>query len=260
MRLRIALFLLVPQFFSAQAISPVLLQQQELLAETFVGADKYGNLYTTTQRVFYKISEKKTFQFSDLQLGPISSVDLINPLRITVFYDQFNTAVILDNTLNEITRIDFNQNGDFKNISHARTASDRRLWIFNVDLQQLELYDYQSKRVVAISPPFSDTATAMTSNFNTCYVFTRNGLKVFNNYGSLLKTVPVSEVSQAFLNKETLLVQQDKKILLLPEGVLDFKDVNLVEKQFKQLFYANEILYIYDGAFLRTYTLKLSKN
>jgi len=260
MRNFLLLLLFIPHLHFSQEYKAVLIQEQKLAADQFVGADEYKNKYIINGRVFSKISAEKTYQFSDLQLGPISSVDIINPLRITLFYDQTNTALILDNTLNEITRINFNRLENFRNVSYARTASERRLWIFNIDLQQLELFDYQTNKIITSSPPLSATAVNMTSNFNRCYVYTDKELKIYNNYGSLLNSVAILGLSQLHQNNDMLFALRNDTVVVLPKDKMDFKEVNLDEKQVKQLYYANEILYIYGGRTLRTYFLKLPKN
>lgn len=260
MRNFLLLLLFFPHLHFSQEYQGVFIQEQKLAADEFLGADEYKNLYTITGRVFYKTSTEKIYQFSDLQLGPISSVDLINPLRITLFYSQTNTALILDNMLNEITRINFNQLDNFRNVSNARTASDRRLWIFNIDLQQLELFDYQTNKIITSSPPLSATAISMASNFNRCYVYTGKELKIYNTYGSLLHTIPILGLSQIYQNNDVLFALHNDTVMILPKNKLDFMEVNLDEKQSKQLYYANEILYIYGEKTLRTYSLKLPKN
>lgn len=260
MRGLLLLFILIPLFAVAQELKVVPIERIPLVADQFVGADEYKNLYTITGRVFYKTSTEKTYRFSDLQLGPISSVDLINPLRITLFYNQTNTALILDNTLNEITRVNFNQLEDFRNVSHARTASERRLWIFNIDRQQLELFDYQTNKIITSSPPLSATAVGMTSNFNRCYVYTGKELKIYNNYGSLLNSVAILGLSQLHQNNDVLFALRNEIVVMLPKDKMDFVEVNLDEKQIEQLYYANEFLYIYRLETLTTYSLKLPKN
>jgi hypothetical protein len=37
----------------------------------------------------------------------ITKVDLQNPLKIVLFYESFNSALLLDNQLNEIQKINF---------------------------------------------------------------------------------------------------------------------------------------------------------
>ena len=64
-----------------------------------------------------KKQEDKLLKYSNLQLGPITSANSFNPLKINVFYKAFNTVIILDNRLAEIYKIDFNQTKPYKNIS-----------------------------------------------------------------------------------------------------------------------------------------------
>ena len=66
-----------------------------------------------------------------------------------MFYKDFNTVVILDNRLAEIYKIDFNTKQPYKNVSHITTGYDNALWLFNSDLQILELYDYKADKVRA---------------------------------------------------------------------------------------------------------------
>lgn len=85
MRGLIFLFILIPLFAVAQELKVIPIVQIPLVADQFIGVDEYKSLYYIKGNIFHKTSTEKTYQFSDLQLGPISSVDLINPLRITLF-------------------------------------------------------------------------------------------------------------------------------------------------------------------------------
>ena len=259
MRLFLIFFWFFLQGF-AQKSKATFLEQLPLVADQFVGIDDFKNVYSITERVLSKRSAEHRYQFSDLQLGQISSVDIINPLRITVFYDQFNTVVILDNRLNEITRVNFNRLENFRNVSFARTASDRKLWIFNVDLQRLELFDYQNNKVITTSPPLSETAVNMVSNFNTCWVYTGNSLKTYNIYGSLISSSPLNNITQLHQNDGRLFAIQKDKIVYKAKNTEVFETVPLNENKVKELYYADEILYIYDGRILKSYSLKLPKN
>ena len=260
--MRILLFIVL-----ISVISPVIAQEIEITpistipfkTEKFIGVDEYKNIYTTNGAVLYKSNAEKTLQFSDIQLGFIKSVDILNPLRITVFYDQFNTAVILDNRLNEITRINFNQLENFKNIIYARTASDRRLWIYNQDLQQLELFDYRINRVEKSSPPVSQQVLGMASNFNYCWLLTESELLKYNTYGSLIYKMPKGSIDQAFMVNDDLLVLDKGTLKILMKGDDNFQSLNLSEKDIEQFSMTGEILYIYLGDSLATYELKLPK-
>ena len=64
-----------------------------------VAIDKLGNEYSINEN---EISKNDNLFFSDFSLGNISSIDLYNPLKIKVWYGNYNTLIILDNFLNEM--------------------------------------------------------------------------------------------------------------------------------------------------------------
>jgi len=166
----------------AQDLKTSLIKSYPLKADVFYGADSFENTYYSINNVLYKATPKKTYEYNNLALGAISSVSIYNPLELVVFYRDFNSLVILDNTLNEIQKIAFLD----KNISLVAKADKNRLWLYNVDVQQLELYDYKTKTVLSKSQPQSLLdPKEMHGNANFVWVKTvTDNLKIFNVYGS----------------------------------------------------------------------------
>lgn len=237
-----------------------------LSANTFVGVDSYDNMYFITNMELHKTGVDGDFMFNDLQLGPPTSVDIINPLNIVLFYENTNTVVLLDNRLNEIERINFNNLPDFFNINNATNAGNNRLWVFNVDTQQLELFNYRTLKNSLVSQPFPGNLISQTSNFNYCYLLTDNKLRVFNIYGSLL-----SEIEAKGFKK---VIQQDEKVLGLKNNTLYYLaeisegsakkypeavKISTPEITIKDLHLTQEFLYIYDGKNIHTLKLKQPK-
>ena len=60
--------------------------------------------------MFYKTKDHQSLEYKNISLGKITKVDLQNPLKIVLFYENFNTAVLLDNQLNETQKINFSEN------------------------------------------------------------------------------------------------------------------------------------------------------
>ena len=143
------LFLLFCQFGIAQSLAPV--SKVPLAADRFIGLDNYKNTYFIKDRVLHKKGPDGNFRFNDLQLGRLTSVDIINPLKVVAFFQDTNTVILLDNKLNEIQRINFNNLPQFLNVSTASNAGSNSLWLFNVDTQQLELYNYGSNLQTVVS-------------------------------------------------------------------------------------------------------------
>lgn len=265
MKQLLLLFLLFPQLGLAQSLTPV--SKVPFVADRFVGLDNYKNGYFIIDRVLHKQGLDGNFIFNDLQLGRISSVDIINPLKVVVFFQDTNTVVLLDNNLNEIERINFNNLPQFLNVSTATNAGNNSLWLFNVDTQQLELYNYGSKLQTVVSQPFPGKLISQASNFNYCFTLTEKKLRAFNIYGSIL-----NETNSEGYEK---IIQQNENLVALKENELyyisDFARRNeaishetvklqLTEITIKDLQLTNDFLYIYDGEILHTFTLTAPKN
>ncbi|MBA3985797.1 MAG: hypothetical protein H0X63_04300, partial [Flavobacteriales bacterium] len=116
----IYIFFLISTGIFAQAKVDVTVEKKiPLKANTFIGIDKYNALYYLKNKTLFKQTLTESFQFNDFQLGNIGSVDILNPLAITIFYPNYNIAVVLDNNLNEIKRISFAMEPPFLNIVSA---------------------------------------------------------------------------------------------------------------------------------------------
>lgn len=246
----------------AQELKPELINSTPLEAGTFYGVDDYGALYFSKNNTLFKKGIKNNYQFTALQLGKISSVDIVNPLKITVFYEMSNTALVLDNTLTEITRVNFSTIENFRNVSHATTANDRRFWIFNTDIQQLEIFDWNSRKVVVQSPPLQKNARSITSNFNFCWVMTDGGVLVFNTYGSAVDSLKLEEMTQnisVVQSNGNVIAFAKAHIYYKPASIKDFVTLEIPDLKIKQLSLNNETLYIYDGLKVTSFKLKSPK-
>ena len=81
-----------------------------LKVDTIEAIDDFETVYYTIGTIFYKQPiEKVTLNYSNVQLGVPTTVNVFNPLKINIFYQDFNTATILDNRLAEIFKVDFKQ-------------------------------------------------------------------------------------------------------------------------------------------------------
>jgi hypothetical protein len=246
----------------AQSLAPV--SKVPLAADRFIGVDNYKNNYSIKDRVLNKQGPDGNFLFNDLQLGRITSVDIINPLKVVVFFQDTNTVVLLDNKLSEIQRINFNNLPQFLNVSTATNAGNNSLWLFNVDTQQLELYNYGSKLQTVVSQPFPGKLLSQASNFNYCFTLTEKKLRAFNIYGSILNEVPSEGYEKIIQQNENLVALKENSLYYLPDFAMRNDAIShetvklpLTEITIKDLQLTNDFLYIYDGENLHTFKLTL---
>jgi len=250
-------FLFTSLVLDAQELKSI--SSEPLEASSFIGLDAYKNSYFIKDGVLYKQGPDGNFVFKDFQLGRISSVDIINPLKIVLFHEDTSTVVLLDNKLNEIERINFNNLSEFINISSATNAGNNRLWVFNVDSQQLELYNYRNNQKTKVSQPFAGSIVSQTSNFNYCFTLTENKLYSFNVYGSLLSETEAVGFSRIVQQGNMLIALKENQLFLKTEN--SFKPLKLTfsENKIKDLYLSKEFLYIYDGKSVHTFSITQSK-
>jgi hypothetical protein len=258
------LVLLVTLRIDAQEFK--LISSVPLNATTFIGVDSYKNVYFIKDMVLYKKGPDGSFTFNDFQLGNLSSVDIINPLKIVLFYEDTNTALLLDNRLNLIERISFNMLVEFNTISNLTNAGNSSLWIFNVDSQHLELYNYITNEKTVVSQPFPGKLISQASDFNYCYILTENKLREFNRYGSLLSEFPLMGYEKIVLHKKNIIALKKNALYSIVNSPLnsenpDIKQINITipENTIKDLYLTDDFLYIYDGKNLHTFSYKSSK-
>jgi hypothetical protein len=229
---------------------------ENLDVDTFLGIDKFENTYYLKNNSLFKITPSNDeIAFQDLLLGDISRVDFLNPNKIIVFYQMANEVIILDNRLTEIDRQNFNTLTPFKNVSHAGSSKDQSLWIYNIDLNQLELFDYRYDKTIAQSLPIDENIIDLKNNFNFCFIQTAEGILVYNIYGSLLKKIPVENIIAFDIFKNKLIIHAEKGLGVYNQN-FDLEELIAVDfEDYDSLFYKDENLYLYNGKILKHYKI-----
>jgi hypothetical protein len=257
MRLAAFFLLFTLQFSFSQEIK--LTKTTPLVADSFIGFDLYNNLYFVKDMTLTKKGEKGILVYNNFELGEIASADIINPLNIVVFYKDTNTVVLLDNKLAEIERFNFNNLPSFINVTAARNAGNNRLWLFNSDSQQIELFNYRTKEKTIVSQPISSELMSFTSNFNYCYLTTEKFVRIYNTYGGLIQTIASDEITTSSQHNDNLIVVIQDNLFFLAEGASEFKKIKSPIISVSNLQLTQDFLYIYHNNLLHTFTLTQPK-
>ena len=260
MKLLTLIFIFFGFFCKAQPLQAVFKDSVALKAARFIGNDGFGNTYFINNNIFFKENNGAITPYNNLQLGPITSVDILNPLEIVVFFADFNAMVKLDNRLNEILKIDFNQLSSFRNVQFCTTANDKNLWIFNADLQQLEIFNYQQNTITPINQPINQPVLSQKSNYNFCWLLTESYLYKYNIYGSMLYKLPLEGFNGLWVHGKTIILKKEEKLYCLLDGETSPSPLNLPEFSIKDVFMHNDNLYIYHGDTVSRFTLQPVKN
>jgi len=257
MKHTIYLFLLLSaSIFAQESIETTFIKKTLLDVETLISVNNFGTEYYINNNVFSKKDATKTITYNNLQLGNLESANTFNPLKINLFYKDFNTVIILDNRLAEIFKIDFNTISEYKNVSHISTGHDNTIWIFNQDTQQLEVFNYKTKSSIAKTLPLQTNVLDLKSNYNTCWLLTKKYLYVYNYFGSLIKKIPNDGYTSLSESNNNIVLKKDNTLFYLEENTeipIVLTTPNLLIKQF---FVINETLYIYNSETIYEYQIK----
>lgn len=248
-------FFMSCMFSFSQNYTTQLFMTKELDASRFHGVDQKGNLYYERKGNLIKLFDGEELEFRDLRLGNIHYVDYLNPLRILVFYKEANTVVFLDNRMNELDRINFNFSRNNSNFDFVTMANDNSIWTFNIDVNELQVYDHRRKSILARSIPLYDEVVLQKSNFNFCYLATENSFIKFNIYGSIIEQLQL-KVSQFDIYKNTVLFKNTEGQFFFMNKANEIFSVDFPEILKEAFFLNDEKIYIYNGKELFIYTLK----
>lgn len=250
------LILITFTVYSQDSIPAILKSEKPMSYSEIVGFDNFGTQYYIDSNIFYKKTTETTINYSNVQLGTIATINTYNPLKIVLFYKNFNTAIILDNRLAEVFKIDFNTVLPYKNISHVSVGNDNTLWVFNQDIQQLELYDYKSKQVRATTLPVTSDVLDLKSNYNYCWLLTENYIYKYNYFSSMLYKIPNNGYSALIEKNDNVILKKDDNLFFLNDKTEIITPIITPKLLIKQFLVTAETLYIYDSKTLHEFQLK----
>jgi len=261
---RILFFLFIVCFFPVcaqnQKLSATLVSHFKMDFDEFLGYDSFGYSYQIKNNVFSKIKGNEVFEFKSVSLGNITKVDILNPLKIVLFYEDFNTVVLLDNQLNKITEINFSQNNIPIVVSAIGMSTQNQLWIYNALNQQIGLFDYLKNEYKTVSTPLTETIKHYQTDFNTFYWIDKKSnwfsCDIFGKTTALGK-VPDFDKFEIMNNRQYIF---SKSNLLYFKDISDtnsntISEIEVLEKTFDKFCYKDQILSIFTAKEITNYKI-----
>jgi hypothetical protein len=163
-----------------------------------IDSDNFGNLYAlTATNVLEKRNGKGDLicRFSDKTNGPISSFDVTNPMRVIVYFKEFNRLSVLDNTLTITATFDMNLTGLSGDLFISST-NDNGFWVYEVANGGLNKYNSdfilvsKTENLPKILGIDIQPVSLLNAGNNIFISSTSNGLLVFDQYGNYKKAMP----------------------------------------------------------------------
>jgi hypothetical protein len=209
------LFLVVIFFF----FKVVLIWGQEQKSETEferIAIDHLGNTYYINDSKLIKQNPKKTISFENTFLGHIKSLDLSNPLRILIFYEESNNILFLNQELAIIGDIISLDELNVNSTIDACSSTQNGFWLINGFSKRLEFYNIDNKLTHSsevIDNIESHTLESMCMYGNKVYInMTNRGILVFDNFATYIKTIPITKANSIQITSKGILYAKGTEV------------------------------------------------
>lgn len=262
MKILLALLLFISFSVKSQELvlpAELLTEFNQSLPERYWGTDAFGWKYTSARNEFRKAKGNVVVEYKAVALSTINSADIFNPLQLVLFYEKFNTAVLLDNQLNETTRINFSELQPPVVAEAVGLSAQNRLWVYDINTQQVGLYDPAPRQFKTLIPPFNETLKYYQSQYNSFYwVDNTNTLYSVNIFGkvNLIDKLPEFE-SLHIISSKQILLQINNSIYLYNTKTKQKQRIAIAEKSFKSFDYKTQILSIFTDNEIIQYKITL---
>lgn len=166
-------------------------------------SDPIGNVYVVSSNTLKKFSTAhvQAAVYTNTFLGNIHSVDVSDPLRILLFYKDYNQIIWVDNFLSEIRSPVWLDALGIDQVELVCSSSQGGFWVFNSLNNQLQYFDVQLQFVhesptlnILTGPDISPTFMIEKSRLVYLNV-PGTGILVFDRFGNYSKTLPVDVAS-----------------------------------------------------------------
>ena len=236
-------------------------------ASSIITTDNLGNSYLLNGNLLEKYDEGGNLvkNFSNKNLGNISSIDANNSLKILLFYKSFQQILFLDNTLSSsgnsisLDALGYNQT------SLVCSSHDNGFWIFSQQNSELVRFDKNLQKVqqtgnisqltgVEINPDF------LLEQYNKIFLNdSSKGVLVFDIYGTYNKTIPLKGLRHFQISNDLLIYFKEGKLKSYNMKTLEEGEISLPETSILDARSEKEKLYLLKQKSLDIYHVKNQK-
>ncbi len=227
--------------------------------DKFIGVDTHNFLFFTKHEVITKTDNTQKWVYANYELGEPTTLSILNPLQLLVFYKETNTLVFLDRFLNELRRVDLNTITPSKIALWTENTKNKEVWLHNEITNSLEFYNYQNNNTLSKTIPFSKKPIYLTADFSTAFVLFDSQICSYNIYGTLIHCADVNNIKKIVLDNDYVIGNtNNNEFLFFDTSLKNSSSSIILQNNWQDFSVSNEKLYIYNGSKVYTYQLNLS--
>lgn len=245
--------------FSQNTIDLFAIDSIPFKADKYIGKDNLRNDYFTFKNALLKKNNEREFEYQNLSLGKIEQISITNPLQIVIFYEDFNSLVLLDNQLNETQKIEGNTFETPFKIEAFGLASQNQVWLYDGFLQKISIYNFKSNVLKTISTPLTTKIKSYSSDYNYFYWISDTldfySISIFGKIKKISKVPPYDAIQ--IIDSSKIIYLKDNEIYYFNTINTLAQKINLNQKSLDNFFFSNGILSIFTHNQIINYKIDL---
>lgn len=183
-------------------------------------ADNLGNIYTVhgDEIIKYLPDGRQFARYSNLKLGAVTSLDVTNPLKIVVYYRDYQQIVFLDNQLSVNSENVALEVLGYEQADLVCAGSNNSFWIYNKQNNELLRFNEASRKTASTG----NLKQVLRSDLNPLFMLEQNnllylvcpgkGIVVFDVFGSFVKVISILDARSVQVYENVLYFQRDSAL------------------------------------------------
>lgn len=217
---------------------------------TAVYTDQLDNIYLITPKdelLKYDTQGKLKWRYSNNRFGKFKSVDVSDPLRIVLFYADFQQVIVLNNNLNEVASYSFAQNSS--QLITAIASANNGFWAFErtnnqlIKLSNNFIEDMRSANLSQILDAIIEPKKLLAADQFVYLQQKNNEILQFDRFGSFIRHLPISVKTDFNISDNKIAFLGDNEVVFYNpiNGDTDKKNLAL-NYPVKQIAIGNKII------------------
>ena len=214
----------------------------------FIKIDPYGNIYAVKKSQLSKFSPQGKFlySYSNHSLGIISSIDVFNPMKIMLFYQDAGMLLFLNEQLSLINEPISLFDANYFNISLASYSSANQIHLYdnaNKSLLTLDFFMREISKTPINFPTFNPSKMIELEEKSLAFHEPESGIFLFDAFGTFNKLVPIITAHPVTVTPELIYYVNNDEMNLYNYKTLHAESKKLpVSNVIQALFYRNNMI------------------
>lgn len=195
----------------------------------FFTTDNLGNIYTVNEDevIKYLPTGKLIARYSNLKLGAVSIIDVTNPLKILLYYRNYQQIVFLDNQLSQNSEVVALETMGYEQTDLVCAGTNNSFWIYNKQNNELLRFNEAGKKIAATG----NLKQILASDINPSFMLEHNnmlylnspdgGIFVFDMFGAFSKLVALRQLNEFQVSDNLIYFKKDSLYCRYDQVLLD---------------------------------------